>query len=94
MKNIPRPETGHYINLKRLSNLAFTRIEDLCEEMDWPPLEKTADPTHVILLIERLENCKDDEHLFPKGKYATIQHLRQIFEDDFYNSISGLSILK
>ena len=87
MKNIPRQETGHYINLKGLSDLTFTRIENLCDEMDWPPLEKTADPENVILLIERLKNCKDDEYLFPKGKWATIQRLQQIFEDDFYNSI-------
>ena len=84
MKNLPRAETGYYINLKALSDLSYIRLEDLSEDMDWHPLRNLADPEHVLLLIERLKHCKDDPELFPKGKWATIQRIEQIFEGDFY----------
>ena len=84
MKTLPRAETGHYINLKELSDLTLRRLEELCEEMGWHPIQTTANPEHVLILIERLKNCKDDEHLFPKGKYATIQRIQRIFEASFY----------
>jgi len=87
MKNIPRPETGQYINMKALSDITYTRLEDLCEKMDWQPLNPSEDPEHVLLLIERLKHCKDDPELFPKGKWATIQRIQQIFEDDFYKAV-------
>ncbi len=88
MNNLPREETGQYINLKALSDLTYTRLERLCEEMDWHPLRHVADPEHVLLLIERLEHCDDDACLFPKGKWATIQRIKGIFEEGFYKSPS------
>jgi len=84
MRNLPRAETGQYINLKALSDLSYTRLEELCESMDWHPLRHLADPEHVLLLIERLKGCSAGEYLFPKGQWATIQRIEQIFENDFY----------
>ena len=87
MNDIIRPETGQYINMKSLSDIAYARLEDLCEKTDWHPITPTQDPEKVLLLIERLRHCKDDSELFPKGKWATIQRLEQIFEADFYQAM-------
>ncbi len=77
--------SGDSIHIGELSSEAYRAIEDHAAEKDWPDtlLRKWIEPAMLLLLIETLKRTDDWPKVFPKGKWATIQRLQELFDDQF-----------
>jgi hypothetical protein len=73
------------IHVASLSRQAYVAIRELAEEREWCSIHAWMEPAEFLLLIERLIRTEDSIEVFPMGKSATIQSMRQIFERDFSN---------
>jgi hypothetical protein len=79
-------ERGDAIHVASLSRESFLALRELSERREWPELFAWMQPGDTLVLIERLKRAEDTDETFPKGKWATIQRLQQIFEDCFWGA--------
>lgn len=86
LHRLVRPEREDAIHLGALSPETFHALKELSEAATWPELHAYVEPEIVLLLIERLKNCGDDDDVFPRGKSATIQRLQDIFAEGFWSN--------
>lgn len=77
-------ERGDAIHVASLSRESFRALRELSERREWPELFAWMSPGDTLVLIERLKRAEDTDDDFPKGKWATIQRLQQIFEECFW----------
>ena len=69
------------INLRLLSPDAYDALEALCEEREWPVPHGYLAVEETAYLAVRLKFVQDSEEVFPRGKWATIQHIQQLVEE-------------
>lgn len=70
------------INMRGLLSAdTFRALEQLYSERNWADLYPWAEPEQVAWLTFRLQFVPDDAETFPRGKWATIQHLQDMVSD-------------
>lgn len=80
-----RREKNDAIDVSGLSREAWEALDRLSFERDWPELTRNWwQPENMLLLIERLKGLDDMPERFPHGKWATIQHLQELFDKGFW----------
>ena len=77
-------ERDDAIHVASLSRESFLALRELSERREWPELFAWMLAGDTLVLIERLKRATDTNDDFPKGKWATIQRLQQIFEEGFW----------
>lgn len=64
------------INVRMLTPSSYDALMRISEEHHWPEVQPYMQAEDVALLTFRLQEVKDSEENFPKGKWATIQCLQ------------------
>ena len=69
------------INLRSLSPDTYAALEYISANYGWPDIHGYAEPEAVAWLAYRLEFVPDNEKMFPRGKWATIQRLQELVRE-------------
>jgi len=69
------------VNINRLSREARRAITDALAADGRDVGQSWVDFDTCCGIVERLKHANDTEELFPRGKWATIQHLQQLISD-------------
>lgn len=83
-ERLVKRERGDFIRVNKLAPLTLLALQKLATDAEWPEVRNFMEPEQVLLLIERLKACCDDWNVFPHGKWATIQRLQEIWNEDFW----------
>lgn len=70
------------IYMRLMSPDSYAALESLCIKRDWCDIYVYMDPEQVAWLAFKLELVPDTEENFPRGKWATIQHLQSMLREE------------
>jgi hypothetical protein len=69
--------------------LSFDALVDLSERMDWAPLYAWVEPDTLAWLVCKLKHVPDTPDVFPHGKWALIQHLTVLLDEEAQRDVTA-----